>query len=296
MASDLAVSTNGATLYVTFNSLTNADGVFVINTSTMQISSTLSPLGAYATDDTIRTFGGAPTPPTVQAMHVTTASLPAAVQGQYYSTTLAASGGLSPYSWQLTGGTLPAGLTLSSSGTLYGTPTTAGGPVNLTFTATDSDFPADTATVTLPLTVTAGSTAPPACGSSTAGPPGPPTSSDCVSGSNSKTGGSATVTSTGTYGSVAVTATGTGGVTVAQYGSEPSSGVTFNGVGNGFDVSLSEVNTFTLVTIRDCALDGARSLEWYTRRPTMVPAAGSPSLRRPTRRRPAARRRASRSR
>jgi hypothetical protein len=60
-----------------------------------------------------------------------------------------------------------------------------------------------------------------------------------------------------------VTATGTGGVTVGQYGTEPSSGVPFRGSGNGFDVSLSQINTFTTVSIRDCALDGATSLSWY---------------------------------
>ena len=102
---DLAVSPNGATLYLSFNSLTNNDGVFEINTSNLQIATTLSPLGGYAVDDTIRPFGGAPTPPTLSPMSITTASLPGAVKGQYYSTTLAASGGLSPYSWQLTGGT-----------------------------------------------------------------------------------------------------------------------------------------------------------------------------------------------
>ena len=146
---DLAVSPNGATLYLSFNSLTNNDGVFEINTSNLQIATTLSPLGGYATDDTIRPFGGAPTPPTLTPMSITTTSLPGAVEGQYYSTTLAATGGLSPYSWQLTGGTLPAGLTLSPAGALYGTPTTAGGPVSLTFTASDSNFPTDTATATL---------------------------------------------------------------------------------------------------------------------------------------------------
>ena len=166
---DLAVSPNGATLYLSFNSLTNNDGVFEINTSNLQIATTLSPLGGFATDDTIRPFGGAPTPPTLTPMSITTTSLPGAAKGQYYSTTLAATGGLSPYSWQLTGGTLPAGLTLSPAGTVYGTPTTAGGPVSLTFTASDSNFPTDTATATLPLTIASGSTAPPPCGGSEAG-------------------------------------------------------------------------------------------------------------------------------
>ena len=101
---DLAVSPNGATLYLSFNSLTNNDGVFEINTSNLQIATTLSPLGGFATDDTIRPFGGAPTAPTLTPMSITTTSLPGAAKGQYYSTALAATGGLSPYSWQLTGG------------------------------------------------------------------------------------------------------------------------------------------------------------------------------------------------
>ena len=266
---DVAVSPNGTTLYLSFNSLTNNDGVFEINTSNLQIATTLSPLGGYATDDTIRPFGGAPTPPTLTPLSITTTSLPGAVQGQYYSTTLAATGGLSPYSWQLTGGTLPAGLTLSPSGTLYGTPTTAGGPVSLMFTVSDSNFPTDTATHTLSLTIASGSTAPPPCGGGAAASwpggsaPGLPPPNSCASGSNTSAGGSATATSTGTYGSITVTATGTGGVTVGQYGAEPSSGVPFLGSGNGFDVSLSQINTFTTVSIRDCALDGATSLSWY---------------------------------
>ena len=147
---------------------------------------------------------------------------------------------------------------------LYGTPTTAGGPVSLTFTASDSNFPTDSATATLQLTIASGSTAPPPCGGSEAGSaPGLPVPSGCASGSNTNPSGSATATSTGTYGSIAVTATGTGGVTVGQYGTEPTSGVPFRGSGNGFDVSLSQINTFTTVSIRDCALDGATSLSWY---------------------------------
>jgi outer membrane autotransporter protein len=54
-----------------------------------------------------------------------------------YSTTVSASGGTAPYSFALTAGALPAGLSLSSAGTLSGTPT-AGGTFNFTVTATDS--------------------------------------------------------------------------------------------------------------------------------------------------------------
>jgi hypothetical protein len=54
-----------------------------------------------------------------------------------YSQTLTASGGVAPYTFAVTAGALPAGLTLSSGGALSGTPT-AGGSFNFTVSATDS--------------------------------------------------------------------------------------------------------------------------------------------------------------
>ncbi|WP_425520907.1 putative Ig domain-containing protein [Xanthomonas hortorum] len=65
------------------------------------------------------------------------ASLPAATAGSAYSQNLSASGGTAPYSFAVTAGVLPAGLTLSAAGVLSGTPT-ATGSFNFTATATDS--------------------------------------------------------------------------------------------------------------------------------------------------------------
>ncbi|WP_267555766.1 putative Ig domain-containing protein, partial [Rhizobium rhizogenes] len=65
------------------------------------------------------------------------ASLPAGAIGAAYSETTTASGGTSPYSYAITAGSLPAGLTLSSAGVISGTPT-GGGTYNFTLTATDS--------------------------------------------------------------------------------------------------------------------------------------------------------------
>ncbi|TDN78992.1 uncharacterized protein YhjY with autotransporter beta-barrel domain [Stakelama pacifica] len=64
-------------------------------------------------------------------------ALPDATRNVSYSQTLSASGGSVPYSYAVTGGALPAGLTLAANGTISGTPT-GGGTANFTVTATDS--------------------------------------------------------------------------------------------------------------------------------------------------------------
>ena len=73
------------------------------------------------------------TPPSI-----TTNSLPSWTVGVAYSQTLAATGGTPPYTWIVTSGILPAGLSLGPSGVISGTPTIAGGPSSVTFMVTDS--------------------------------------------------------------------------------------------------------------------------------------------------------------
>jgi virginiamycin B lyase len=55
---------------------------------------------------------------------VTTGSLPNAMGGVPYSSTLTAVGGTTPYKWSLSAGNPPAGLSLGSNGTIAGTPAT----------------------------------------------------------------------------------------------------------------------------------------------------------------------------
>ncbi len=90
-----------------------------------------------------------PAPPVI-----TTTSLPAATAGTAYSQQLRTIGGLGPYTWTLAGGTLPQGLTLSTSGLLSGTPTTPG-TNSVTVTAADGESPARTVQQQLTLTVSA---------------------------------------------------------------------------------------------------------------------------------------------
>jgi uncharacterized protein (TIGR03437 family) len=77
----------------------------------------------------------------VPPVSVTTAmQLPSGTVGASYSTTLAATGGVPPYTWSSLGGALPAGLMLNSAtGVIGGTPSNnSQGPYSFTIRATDS--------------------------------------------------------------------------------------------------------------------------------------------------------------
>jgi hypothetical protein len=92
---------------------------------------------------------------------INTGSLPNGTVGAAYAQTLAVTGGTPPYIWSLSSGTVPAGLALSSSGAISGTPTSAGGPTAATFRVTDSASAAATKslsiTVNVPLSIGTGS-------------------------------------------------------------------------------------------------------------------------------------------
>jgi hypothetical protein len=89
------------------------------------------------------------------SLTITTPSLPAATEGQPYSQPLAATGGTPPYSWSVTAGALPPGVTLSGAGVIAGTPM-AGGTFN--FTAAVSDSAAGSASQPMVLTIDPAST------------------------------------------------------------------------------------------------------------------------------------------
>jgi hypothetical protein len=78
------------------------------------------------------------TPINNQPPTITTTSLPQGQQGSSYSAALAASGGTLPYTWSITAGNPPSGLTLSSTGQLSGLPLVAG-TYNLTISVTDAN-------------------------------------------------------------------------------------------------------------------------------------------------------------
>ncbi len=82
---------------------------------------------------------------------ITTGSLPNGALNAAYSTALVASGGTTPYTWSISAGSLPTGLSLNSNtGGITGTPTASG---TGSFTVQVKDASSSTATAALNITV-----------------------------------------------------------------------------------------------------------------------------------------------
>ncbi len=89
---------------------------------------------------------------TSASVTITTTSLPTGYNGVPYAETISATGGATPYSFAVTAGSLPTGLSLSSAGALTGTPS-AIGTFNFTVTVTDADLETDDQAFTVMMTV-----------------------------------------------------------------------------------------------------------------------------------------------
>ena len=152
-------ATGGTTPYAW--SATGLPAGLTINAATGQISGTPTVTGTFAsvvvtvTDATVPTAQTATktlsvliTPP---IFTITTTSLVGGTINVAYSASVAATGGVAPYSFSATG--LPAGLTISAAGAISGTPTVTG-TFPVAVTATDTTAPtAQTVTKTLSLVI-----------------------------------------------------------------------------------------------------------------------------------------------
>lgn len=119
---------------------------------TLSSSGTISgtPTNSGTSTFTVAVKDASPTPQTVSVtLSITVSSSPLSVQvsslatpvlGASYNQTIVASGGTAPYTFSVSSGALPSGLTISSSGTITGTPTTLG-TFAVTLQVTDSTQP-----------------------------------------------------------------------------------------------------------------------------------------------------------
>lgn len=89
------------------------------------------------------------------ALAVATSSLAAGLTATGYSAALQVNGGVAPFTWALSSGSLPPGLALSSTGAIYGTPNVAG-TFSFVVTVMDSEMPSPaTASASLSIAITA---------------------------------------------------------------------------------------------------------------------------------------------
>jgi hypothetical protein len=94
--------------------------------------------------------GGAGVPP----LSITTTSLPDGEVGVSYSAALSATGGKTPYTWSISSGTFPSCLSLSSTGSITGTPAAScEGMFNFTIKVADSSSPTQSQTRQFTITI-----------------------------------------------------------------------------------------------------------------------------------------------
>ena len=106
------------------STLNAIDGAFTSNMAIVGTSS--GSIDAYASGSTNLLLDLSGYMALLGPLSVTTSQLPQGTTGQQYSVQLQASGGEPPYTWTITSGTLPPGLTMTSAGLISGIPSTAG--------------------------------------------------------------------------------------------------------------------------------------------------------------------------
>jgi hypothetical protein len=116
---------------------------FIVRATDAVVATGERSLSIFIYDDGDEIPGGTVGP---GALQIVTLTLPSAQLGQFYSATIAASGGTKPYVFSVLDGSLPPGLTINQQGMLSGTPLGGAGSFSFTVRVTDSADPAGMAT------------------------------------------------------------------------------------------------------------------------------------------------------
>ena len=152
-----AVAGQGALTW-SINSGTLPPGLTLIAAGTIGGTPTASGLYSFtltATDSSSASTSVAMLVTVNPKLSVATSSLPSGTQGTAYSKTMSASGGLPPYhSWSISPGSLPTGLSLSSTGVISGTPTTPGTSTFMLTVKDSTNFAAQSSSLTLTINPT----------------------------------------------------------------------------------------------------------------------------------------------
>ncbi|MCF1432628.1 hemagglutinin [Agrobacterium vitis] len=156
-ASPGGATATGSASPITVTGLTNGTAYTFTVTATNSVGTGTASAATSAVTPTVPTFTFSPA----------SGALTAATVGTAYSETVTASGGTSPYTYAVSSGTLPAGMSLNTStGEISGTPTTAG---SASFTISATDANSATSSASYSLAVAAGLPGAPTIGSATAG-------------------------------------------------------------------------------------------------------------------------------
>ena len=148
MASVTGTSNTAVTWSATAGSV-SASGLYTAPTVSAQATAVVT---ATSVANTAKSASASVTiePANQQSLQITTGALPQGQQGNIYGEAFTAAGGTAPYSWSISGGTPPPGITMSTNGDLNGMPTTTGA---FNFTVTVGDATGKTATGNFGITI-----------------------------------------------------------------------------------------------------------------------------------------------
>jgi hypothetical protein len=141
----MAIYVDSVQVYSTKSASLNTSVSMTSGKHSIVVQATISTGGTYSADLSLTVAASTP-------LQITTTTLANGAVGTAYSATLQAAGGTMPYSWSLASGSLPVGLTFSSSGTISGTPTVSG-TSSFSASVKDSETSPQIATSTFAITI-----------------------------------------------------------------------------------------------------------------------------------------------